>query len=77
MKYKVPVYVVAQASKVVGHIECDDYKSYIKELDNFMDSEPWEGISVNISNDFEVGDSDVDMTVVTEEKDLEYYRTTK
>lgn len=73
MKYKVPIYVTALASKVVGFIECDTHSEYEKKLKEFLKDDNWEGINVNVSNDFEVGDSEIDLEVLKNKDDLQYY----
>jgi hypothetical protein len=63
MKIKIPVYITATASKRVGFIEVDsedsepDINSLAEEL---WENEDWDVISVNISNDFDIGESDID-----------------
>ncbi len=73
MKYKVPIYVVTQAQKIVGFIECDTYSQYKKKLKEFEEQGQWEDISVNISNDFEVDDSRIDFDLIQNADSLKYY----
>ena len=69
-KYKIPVYAIATAEKIVTTIECDSYSEYKKEFDKLNDSGDFDGPRANISNDFEIGDSELDEL---KEEDMKYY----
>lgn len=70
-KYKIPVIIVATASKVIGEIECDSLEEYNKKVDEFLKKKGFPSIHTNISNDFEVGDSEIEEVKA---EDLTYYK---
>lgn len=71
-KYAIQVYFIATASKFAGTIYCDSEEEYNKLLDENIDDFFDEGyISSNVSNDFDIGDSDVDG--INFKEDCKYY----
>jgi len=68
-KYCVQVYFTTSASKCAGNIYCDSKEEYNKILDDNIDTLYDEGyISVNCSNDFDVGDIEVEEINFDEDK---------
>lgn len=71
-KYCVMVSTVAYASKCAGMVYCDNIEDLQSVIDDNYEDLLEEGyFSVNISNDFEVGDIDLEVSI--KESDLEYY----
>lgn len=71
-KYAVTVTTQAWASKVCGVIYCDTEEEYEKLLDENFDELHDEGyFSTNISNDFDIGD--VEIEEFNFEEDSQYY----
>ena len=72
-KVKIPVYLLTSAYKYIGDVEISHPDQFNGAAMKLWD-ETGEDISVNISNDFEVGDSDIDDSVI---KDWEDYKQRK
>lgn len=59
-KYKIPVSIVATASKHIGFVFCDSIEEYNKLALELWTDLGGDGLRENISNDFEIaGDSDI------------------
>lgn len=66
---KIPVFLTATASKLIGYVEVDNAKDYMEKAHELWE-ETGENIMGNISNDFEVGESDIGKM---NEDDIKYY----
>ncbi len=69
-KYKVPVYIEAVASKCIGHVECGSVEEFKREAERLWESQEWDHPSANCTNDFDLGDFDLDLKI--SQKDLEF-----
>ena len=72
-KYAIPVYTRAYASKFAGTVYCDSKEEYNNLLDENCDDLFEDGyISTNCTNDFEIGDVEIeDFNFVEESKHYE------
>lgn len=70
-KYRVPVTITTCASHTIGYVECDTVKEFGKKAQDLWESKDYGSPSVNITNDFDLGDWDINNI---DGEDLKYYK---
>ncbi len=70
MKVKIPVYAIATASKYIGDVYIENPEDYEDAAEKLLE-EKGTIISINVSNDFDIGDTFVDMDQINE---WDYYK---
>lgn len=69
-KIRIPVYIQAWATKCIGYVEI----KFLEEFENAANElleETNEDISTNITNDFEVGDEEIQLI---NQRDFNFYK---
>ncbi len=64
---KVPVYIITTSSKCIGEVDVESKKEFFDAAEELWKSQGYDAPTINISNDFDLGDWDIDET------DLDYY----
>ena len=69
-KVKIPVFIIATASRNIGEVEIENPSEYSDAAYKLFE-ENQEGFRVNIHNNFDLGEVDIDYGVI---KDWEYWK---
>jgi len=64
---KIPVYIIAIASKYIGRVEVETEKEFLDKANELWEQQGCEAPDINISNRFDLSDWDID------ESDVSYY----
>lgn len=70
-KYSIPVSLQTCASHTIGTIECDTLDEFKEKAEKLWESQGYDSPSVNISNNFELGEWDLSEVL---EDELQYYK---
>lgn len=70
MKVRIPIYMVATASKCIGEVEVELYDEIQEAAEKLLEDSD-EYLSANISNDFELGDTEIEKIALS---DFEFYK---